>query len=167
MCTVWLACKARYELMQPHRSDMHDSPLSPPFHLSVPHYTSMFNRLMLSPQPWRFGSLFLPEGSRNLGSPEFALEPGSKVGPCLPAAPVQGTSLLQCELRCGRVGPAMFWAPHPAAARLRPLAAAPPPPPQAPLAGTLMEVLQARAARRWWDSKKQLAPGQPVAPSPW
>ena len=37
-------------------------------------------RLFRTPRPWRYGSLYLPEGSKNLDNPEFALEPGSKVG---------------------------------------------------------------------------------------
>lgn len=52
----------------------------------------MFNRLLRGPRPWRYGSLYLPEGSKNLGSPEYALEPGTKVGAgvlaaCLPGWP--------------------------------------------------------------------------------
>jgi hypothetical protein len=44
----------------------------------VPHYCHMFNTLMRGPRPWRFGHLYLPDGSRNLGRDDFALQPGSK-----------------------------------------------------------------------------------------
>ncbi|PRW20778.1 Meiotic nuclear division 1 [Chlorella sorokiniana] len=53
-------------------------------HIHVPHYTSMFERLFRTPRPWRYGSLYLPNGSKNLDNPEFALEPGTK-------APLAGT----------------------------------------------------------------------------
>ncbi|KAL4451643.1 hypothetical protein ABPG75_007305 [Micractinium tetrahymenae] len=65
----------------------------------VPHYTSMFERLFRGPRPWRYGHLYLPEGSANLGAPEFALRPGSK-------APLAGTlmEVLQaCRLGDGRL----------------------------------------------------------------
>lgn len=39
----------------------------------------MISRLLRGPRPWRYGSLYLPEGSKNLGNEEYALEPGSKV----------------------------------------------------------------------------------------
>ncbi len=49
------------------------------------------------PRPWRYGSLYLPDGSKNLDNPEFALEPGTKVrgrrgrgGSKLQGAPRQG-----------------------------------------------------------------------------
>ena len=45
----------------------------------MPHYTSLFSALLRGPQPWRFGSLLLPEGSKNLGAPEYALRPGTQV----------------------------------------------------------------------------------------
>jgi hypothetical protein len=48
-------------------------------HVHVPHYTSMFERLWREPGPWRFGHIMLPEGSKNLGNPEFALTPDTKV----------------------------------------------------------------------------------------
>lgn len=40
----------------------------------------MFERLLRQPRPWRYGHVLLPEGSKNLGNPEYALAPGSKVG---------------------------------------------------------------------------------------
>lgn len=49
------------------------------YHIHVPHYTAMFSRLLRSPRPWRFGHLYLPSGSSNLGNPEYALAPGSQV----------------------------------------------------------------------------------------
>lgn len=53
-------------------------------HVHVPHYTHMFEQLMAGPRPWHFGHVYLPEGSRNLGNPEYDLAPGSK-------APLAGT----------------------------------------------------------------------------
>lgn len=40
---------------------------------------SSVRRLFRAPKPWRFGSLYLPDGSKNLDNPEFSLEPGTKV----------------------------------------------------------------------------------------
>jgi hypothetical protein len=54
-------------------------------HVHVPHYSDMFNRLLNGqPRPWRFGHLYLPGGSANLGEAEYALGPGSQ-------APLVGT----------------------------------------------------------------------------
>ena len=40
----------------------------------VPHYTHMFRKLVLqTPQPWYFGHVFLYEGSKNLGNPDYFL----------------------------------------------------------------------------------------------
>jgi hypothetical protein len=47
-------------------------------HVHAPHYVAMFERLLRGLRPHRFGHLYLPEGSKNLGSPEYALAPGSK-----------------------------------------------------------------------------------------
>lgn len=47
-------------------------------HVHVPHYTDMFHRLLAGPAPRRFGHLYLPGGSVNLGSPEYALAPGTR-----------------------------------------------------------------------------------------
>jgi Lon protease-like protein len=65
----------------------------------VPHYTHMFDQVLAGPRPWRFGHLYLPEGSRNLGSPEYDLVPGTK-------APLTGTlmEVLSCLwLKDGRL----------------------------------------------------------------
>ncbi|KAI3437687.1 hypothetical protein D9Q98_000136 [Chlorella vulgaris] len=59
-------------------------------HVHVPHYTSMFERLWREPGPWRFGHIMLPEGSKNLGNPEFALTPDTK-------APLVGTLMEVAE----------------------------------------------------------------------
>jgi hypothetical protein len=61
-------------------------------HVHVPHYTHMFQSIMAGPRPWRFGHIYLPEGSRNLGSPEYALEPRTR-------APLTGTlaEILHCD----------------------------------------------------------------------
>ena len=48
-------------------------------HVHVPHYCAMFQRLFRGPRPHRFGHVYLPEGSKNLGNPEYALAPGTKV----------------------------------------------------------------------------------------
>ncbi|CAL8463418.1 g2952 [Coccomyxa elongata] len=53
-------------------------------HVHVPHYTHMFKQLLARPRPWRFGHIYLPGGSINLGSPEYELAPGSR-------APLTGT----------------------------------------------------------------------------
>jgi Lon protease-like protein len=53
-------------------------------HVHVPHYTHMFEQILAGPKPWQFGHVYLPGGSRNLGSPEYELAPGSK-------APLTGT----------------------------------------------------------------------------
>ncbi len=53
-------------------------------HVHVPHYTHMFKQLLARPRPWRFGHLYLPGGSINLGGPEYELAPGSR-------APLTGT----------------------------------------------------------------------------
>jgi hypothetical protein len=48
-------------------------------HCHVPHYCAMFEKLFRQPRPWRYGHLYLPEGSKNLGNPTYALQPGSQV----------------------------------------------------------------------------------------
>ena len=53
-------------------------------HVHVPHYCDALSRVLAGPQPWRFGHLYLPGGSANLGDPCYALEPGSQ-------APLVGT----------------------------------------------------------------------------
>ena len=126
--------------------------------MHVPHYTSMFSRLLRGPRPWRYGSLYLPEGSRNLGNEEYALEPGTKVRPAPPAADAAAVLLLLAahSVRgAPESGMAAAWQSGAAAWRGRgcgwtswisqlgrrlPCRAACA---QAPLAGTLMEVLQA------------------------
>jgi len=59
----------------------------------------MFERLFRQPRPWQYGHLYLPEGSKNLGNPEFELEPGSKVGGQVVAAHanyLEGSNNLCC-----------------------------------------------------------------------
>jgi hypothetical protein len=36
-----------------------------------PHYTHMFRRILQGPKPWRFGHVYLPNGSKNLYNPDF------------------------------------------------------------------------------------------------
>lgn len=38
-------------------------------HVHVPHYCHMFELVMAGPRPWRFGHVYLPGGSANLGNP--------------------------------------------------------------------------------------------------
>eukprot|EP00887_Chlorella_sp_A99_P001815 scaffold19.g1815.t1 len=56
----------------------------------------MFERLLSGPRPWRFGHLLLPGGSRNLGSEEYALAPGSQ-------APLVGTLMEAVRFPDGRL----------------------------------------------------------------
>ena len=37
--------------------------------MHVPHYCHMFESIMAGPRPWRFGHVYLPGGSANLGNP--------------------------------------------------------------------------------------------------
>lgn len=64
------------------------------YHVHVPHYTDMFSRLLAQPRPWHFGHLYLPEGSPNLGSPEYEMAPGSKVQASLSL--IAGLHLVSC-----------------------------------------------------------------------
>ena len=56
-------------------------------HVHVPHYCHMFEAVMAGPRPWRFGHVYLPGGSANLGNPcalahspvETGLRPGFAV----------------------------------------------------------------------------------------
>lgn len=50
----------------------------------MPHYCDMFNRILEGPRPWRFGHLYLPDGSASLGKAAFELRAGSQ-------APLVGT----------------------------------------------------------------------------
>ena len=50
----------------------------------VPHYAHMFTQLVRGPRPWRFGHVYLPGGSTNLGNEAYALRPGT-------GAPLVGT----------------------------------------------------------------------------
>ena len=50
----------------------------------VPHYVHMFEEIFRGPRPWRFGHLYLPGGTANLDTSEYALEAGSQ-------APLVGT----------------------------------------------------------------------------
>ena len=43
------------------------------YNVHVPHYTSMFERLVRRPRPWFFGHFYLPGGSENLRNPELSL----------------------------------------------------------------------------------------------
>jgi hypothetical protein len=45
--------------------------------IHVPHYTHMFRRIIKGPKPWRFGHLYLPDGSENLNNPTYKLDPGN------------------------------------------------------------------------------------------
>ena len=36
-----------------------------------PHYTHMFRRIIQGPKPWRYGHIFLPNGSKNLNNPTY------------------------------------------------------------------------------------------------
>lgn len=47
-------------------------------HVHVPHYVHMFESVFNQPQPWHFGAVLLPDGSANLGNPEYDLRPGTK-----------------------------------------------------------------------------------------
>ncbi|KAH7617703.1 hypothetical protein Ndes2526B_g07569 [Nannochloris sp. 'desiccata'] len=53
-------------------------------HVHVPHYVDLFSRLFTQKRPWRFGHLYLPNGSASLGAEEYALQYGSN-------APLVGT----------------------------------------------------------------------------
>lgn len=44
----------------------------------APHYVHLFEAVFSQPRPWVFGHLYLPGGSKNLGSPTHALTSGSK-----------------------------------------------------------------------------------------
>ena len=57
------------------------------YHVHVPHYAAMFGELLDGPKPQRFGHLYLPGGSVNLGNPAFELRPGT-------SAPLIGKPLL-------------------------------------------------------------------------
>ena len=37
------------------------------YHVHEPHYCHMFETIVAGPKPWRFGHLYLPDGSVNLG----------------------------------------------------------------------------------------------------
>jgi Lon protease-like protein len=45
--------------------------------IHVPHYTHMFRKILAGPKPWRFGHVYLPGGSENLGNPQYALKEGT------------------------------------------------------------------------------------------
>eukprot|EP00980_Cylindrotheca_fusiformis_P028577 scaffold22612_cov138-Cylindrotheca_fusiformis.AAC.11 len=45
--------------------------------IHVPHYTHMFRKVMSGPKPWRFGHIYLPGGSENLGNAQYALKEGT------------------------------------------------------------------------------------------
>lgn len=45
--------------------------------IHVPHYTHMFRKIIAGPKPWRFGHIYLPGGSENLGNTQFALKEGT------------------------------------------------------------------------------------------
>ncbi len=65
----------------------------------VPHYAHMFMQLVSGPRPWRFGHIYLPGGSSNLGDAEYGLQPGT-------GAPLLGTLMeIQrlVQLRDGRL----------------------------------------------------------------
>jgi len=53
-------------------------------HVHVPHYVDLFSRLFSQKRPWRFGHLYLPNGSASLGAEQYALQYGSN-------APLVGT----------------------------------------------------------------------------
>jgi Lon protease-like protein len=53
-------------------------------HVHVPHYVDLFSQLFTQKRPWRFGHLYLPNGSASLGAEEYALQYGSN-------APLVGT----------------------------------------------------------------------------
>lgn len=57
------------------------------YHVHVPHYVAMFGELLDGPKPQRFGHVYLPGGSVNLGNPAFELRPGT-------SAPLTGIILL-------------------------------------------------------------------------
>lgn len=44
----------------------------------APHYVHMFEAIFSKPRPWQFGHLYLPGGSKNLGSPSYQLTSGSQ-----------------------------------------------------------------------------------------
>jgi Lon protease-like protein len=44
--------------------------------IHVPHYTHMFRRILKGPKPWRFGHVYLPEGSENLNNPLYNFDNG-------------------------------------------------------------------------------------------
>eukprot|EP00775_Hariotina_reticulata_P008771 gene8771-8950_t len=55
--------------MTPHMQEI--------LHVLAPHYTHMFETVFSRPRPWRFGHLYLPGGSKSLGSSSHELASGS------------------------------------------------------------------------------------------
>ena len=45
--------------------------------MHVPHYCHMFESVMAGPRPWRFGHVYLPGGSANLGNPCALVRPST------------------------------------------------------------------------------------------
>jgi len=66
-----------------------------------PHYTHMFRRVIQGPKPWRFGHVYLPEGSKNLNNPTYRYDnpnnKASKVGTLMQISDVM-------EMEDGRFG---------------------------------------------------------------
>lgn len=75
------------------------------YNVHVPHYTSMFERLVRRPRPWFFGHFYLPGGSENLRNPEYVLPDGKyaeKLGACMEVLAVarQGDGRLLVVSQC-------------------------------------------------------------------
>ena len=70
------------------------------YHVHVPHYAAMFGDVLDGPKPQRFGHVYLPGGSVNLGNPAFQLCPGTSaplIGTPSPDAPLFFVSVLCCH----------------------------------------------------------------------
>ncbi len=76
-----MAVPSAYELPQGCRLLAFSGTLTCPLLVRASHAPLVGpNCQLLSSRECRYGHVYLPEGSVNLGAPEFALAPGSKVG---------------------------------------------------------------------------------------